>query len=1185
MKVQAARTPPQKPTLARPYSAALVRPMTTLYSGSKQAGSVTALRHATAAPRRGLDQLLWSPRDNMMSSMRRSASSPGLMPCSPTDTEAEMSELLAMRGGVTYERRVPGSPAEMDIWYDVKPRSRQTTRSPSVMSACTGSRSSPAPLTSCSPPLAGLKGASMPVPSYKSAPTIQVVHPAPRTAVAPPPSPLHQPVSPPPPPQQQPSMQPQQPPMQQPQQQPQQQQQQQQQQQRTEPQGRGAPAEAAGKVALDEMLRTCDVTVKPPYAAPSLMQQISLIMGINRNATRKETEGPSQPPKPLRGAEHIAMVARQAAARHRQQGHQHAAARKQRHTGSALHLSDRVARPSRLEARRRQDSAAEEQFARSRRRLVEIETQHHREHENYTELAFEMTAAGTYSEREVKAASKFDERHVERSAYAERHLARLKYDPSSLQVQDCMRVSTNLVRRNKYMLPETHNPFAPPPRYHQVFSKKRSVKQWNLEESIWAGRRKHGNSHDYFENADALRRMVESDWRMARMHHGLDHHIVKASRATAAEVKSAERSAGGAFNAPEVIAVEAVLIRHARVVYGAFDYYSVVSRVHKNGVSLFDARGQKIDSLKSAADVLDVHGVSKEGFFRFCAECGFEDDVGCSHSDLKNVWSMINAHDSGTFNRAAETEAHNLVSHLNRHEWLQALVRIAVRLYCRIDPGTGTVHGDVAEALDKMCYSKLAGRLPREATQSSNAFRKAACYTEGTDLVLKRHEGTLRGLFDFYAALGTTSYDDEQHLRDRRLMSCGEWLNFLDATGLFEMRLIPSIHAALMAFQWSRIRSLSEYTNKAEIRLRSMHFEDFLEALVRLATIAAMPTREELDESEAHNVAEFLHALRDDTPGAYDHFVTSRTIGFFDVPPQRAHVLMAGMLDLIYANVAASLEAAAKTAVDQTAQRTAGAPHAASGPHAPHAAPPPPSRAPSRPHKLVRTISMVDLGGAASAPLEQGGGRRGSSFSAAEIAKFGEHRQEGGGIDTTTCRVSGVLGSELVAAMNRIETHIMDSLRGVPAFASLNEEQLQLVRSAMQVAKYRDGERVFKQGDEGSAFFLITGGHCEVLRVKPEDLVVGVEEQENVVCRLHASDCFGERALIYNEPRAASVRAGPGCVLYVVFITRERFEQTLGRPLSEFQEELAAKTRATGGMEQMAPPASDSEVPASEPLD
>ena len=76
--------------------------------------------------------------------------------------------------------------------------------------------------------------------------------------------------------------------------------------------------------------------------------------------------------------------------------------------------------------------------------------------------------------------------------------------------------------------------------------------------------------------------------------------------------------------------------------------------------------------------------------------------------------------------------------------------------------------------------------------------------------MLKRHEGTLRGLFDFYAALGTTSYDDEQHLRDRQLMSCGEWLNFLDATGLFEMRLIPSIHAALMAFQWSRIRSLSD---------------------------------------------------------------------------------------------------------------------------------------------------------------------------------------------------------------------------------------------------------------------------------------------------------------------------------------------------------------------------------------
>ena len=72
-------------------------------------------------------------------------------------------------------------------------------------------------------------------------------------------------------------------------------------------------------------------------------------------------------------------------------------------------------------------------------------------------------------------------------------------------------------------------------------------------------------------------------------------------------------------------------------------------------------------------------------------------------------------------------------------------------------------------------------------------------------------------------------------------------------------------------------------------------------------------------------------------------------------------------------------------------------------------------------------------------------------------------------------------------------------------------------------------------------------------RVDPKDLRVGVEEEDKLMCRLHPSDCFGERALMFDEPRAASIYAGPGCNLYTVFITRDDFEATLGKPLSEFQ--------------------------------
>lgn len=81
-------------------------------------------------------------------------------------------------------------------------------------------------------------------------------------------------------------------------------------------------------------------------------------------------------------------------------------------------------------------------------------------------------------------------------------------------------------------------------------------------------------------------------------------------------------------------------------------------------------------------------------------------------------------------------------------------------------------------------------------------------------------------------------------------------------------------------------------------------------------------------------------------------------------------------------------------------------------------------------------------------------------------------------------------------------------------------------------------------------FFLVTAGRCEVLLY---DTNVGERGVEQCVGRLHASDCFGERALLRNEPRAASIRAGPGCVLHVVFITRDDFEATMGKPLSEFQ--------------------------------
>lgn len=59
----------------------------------------------------------------------------------------------------------------------------------------------------------------------------------------------------------------------------------------------------------------------------------------------------------------------------------------------------------------------------------------------------------------------------------------------------------------------------------------------------------------------------------------------------------------------------------------------------------------------------------------------------------------------------------------------------------------------------------------------------------------------------------------------------------------------------------------------------------------------------------------------------------------------------------------------------------------------------------------------------------------------------------------------------------------------------------------------KEGEYVFKQGDDATCFFIISKG--EVI----------VEIDGVVKKRMHKSEGFGDLALLYNAPRSASIRA------------------------------------------------------------
>jgi len=485
-------------------------------------------------------------------------------------------------------------------------------------------------------------------------------------------------------------------------------------------------------------------------------------------------------------------------------------------------------------------------------------------------------------------------------------------------------------------------------------------------------------------------------------------------------------------------------------------------------------------------------------------------------------------------------------------------------------------------------------------------------------------------LFRLYASRDGSEFHftDGEQLLDRVRMSVGEWLTFIRHIGLLEMKLV-TVQTALQAFLWSRIRALTEYTDCDETELRHLNFEDFMECLVRLATILAVPTGGELDEAHCTSTAVFLHAFSRDASISYLEYIERRTLSFFDKPRQRTEDLVSHLIEIMVYNLDAGLAGAeradkaslssalpprrimrpasaskAPSGVEDTAlstvrtpsiksrvsddKATAGGPASGSAATAATAATAAMAAtaaqassgcvvvAPERQSSGASSVGASSIGassiGASSSglstagtPSAEGGAsnarRRlesGTSgrwcdgawrISDAEADRFCRYRQEGG--ELLHCDLE-VHGNELVAAMERAEANIMHSLRDVPAFDMLGAEELATLRAALSVAKFEDGERVINQGEEGDTFYLITTGSCDVLRFDPR-FCVGEQGGEEIVGRLHSSDCFGERALLHKDVRAASIRAGPGCRLYVVFITRENFELALGKPLEAFQ--------------------------------
>ena len=108
---------------------------------------------------------------------------------------------------------------------------------------------------------------------------------------------------------------------------------------------------------------------------------------------------------------------------------------------------------------------------------------------------------------------------------------------------------------------------------------------------------------------------------------------------------------------------------------------------------------------------------------------------------------------------------------------------------------------------------------------------------------------------------------------------------------------------------------------------------------------------------------------------------------------------------------------------------------------------------------------------------------------------------------------------------------IISQIQHVSLFADLKSDSaaLQKLASLMELRKYKKGDLIFSEGENGDELFILHKGVVEIARTT-------LEKERYVVAELTESQnaFFGELAMLDNDSRSATVLAKTDCELIVL---------------------------------------------------
>jgi len=261
---------------------------------------------------------------------------------------------------------------------------------------------------------------------------------------------------------------------------------------------------------------------------------------------------------------------------------------------------------------------------------------------------------------------------------------------------------------------------------------------------------------------------------------------------------------------------------------------------------------------------------------------------------------------------------------------------------------------------------------------------------------------------------------------------------------------------------------------------------------VRLSVTIALPSDNEINSIGAQDAGEYLLLLRE-APEELEHFLQTHEQAWFREPRQQVGRCVDHMLNL-FARV---LELNSRGPKDVTVQDD----------------------------EMAQFIKVHDLEGS-----------QGVKHSIQKLASMQA-------VDATDMDQAMSLSNVFRDAEDAVKEKLIAALRRVEVFQGLSEEQLELLHDCMREGAAELDQYVFNQGEVGTGFYVITDGEAEVLREDPDDKI------ERVIAKLGRYDYFGERALVKNEPRYASVRAKTK--VFFLTISQSQFEFAFGSSLME----------------------------------